>query len=310
MPAFADDSGLAVDALDGEPGIHSARWAGPDKDFARAMERVEDTAARARRQARRSSARAHFVSRAVRRLARRPRRGVRGARSTARWSGRRAATKGFGYDPMFLPDGQTRTFGEMPSEEKHGLPPHGHGPVAPRPRLPQARGGVSCQALTRRTAFGVYVHWPFCLSKCPYCDFNSHVRHAAIDEARFAARVRRPRSPRPPRARPAAPCRRIFFGGGTPSLMQPATVGAILDAIAQALDRRARRRGHARSQSDQRRGDALSRLSRGRRQPRLARRAGARRRRAEGARPAAHRAARRSTRSRSRARPSSAIRST
>ena len=35
------------------------------------------------------------------------------------------------------------------------------------------------------TAFGVYVHWPFCLSKCPYCDFNSHVRHAAIDEARF-----------------------------------------------------------------------------------------------------------------------------
>ena len=38
----------------------------------------------------------------------------------------------------------------------------------------------------KRAAFGVYVHWPFCLSKCPYCDFNSHVRHTAIDEDRFA----------------------------------------------------------------------------------------------------------------------------
>jgi putative oxygen-independent coproporphyrinogen III oxidase len=81
-------------------------------------------------------------------------------------------------------------------------------------------------------AFGVYVHWPFCLSKCPYCDFNSHVRHAAIDEARFARAFA---------AEIAATAARtggrvvstIFFGGGTPSLMQPATVAAILDAIAQ-----------------------------------------------------------------------------
>ena len=50
--------------------------------------------------------------------------------------------KGFGYDPMFLPDGHARTFGEMTSEEKHGLPPRGRGPVAPRPRLSQARGGL------------------------------------------------------------------------------------------------------------------------------------------------------------------------
>ena len=78
--------------------------------------------------------------------------------------------------------------------------------------------------------FGIYIHWPFCLSKCPYCDFNSHVRHAAIDEARFvrafgaeiaatAARV------------PGRNVSSIFFGGGTPSLMQPETVGAILDAV-------------------------------------------------------------------------------
>lgn len=81
-------------------------------------------------------------------------------------------------------------------------------------------------------AFGVYVHWPFCLSKCPYCDFNSHVRREPIDEARFvrafgaeiaatAARV------------PGRTVDTIFFGGGTPSLMQPATVAAVLDTIAR-----------------------------------------------------------------------------
>jgi oxygen-independent coproporphyrinogen-3 oxidase len=81
-------------------------------------------------------------------------------------------------------------------------------------------------------AFGVYIHWPFCLSKCPYCDFNSHVRHAGIDETRFvrafaaeieatAARV------------PGRTVSTIFIGGGTPSLMQPATVAAVLDAIAK-----------------------------------------------------------------------------
>src|SRR5690242_5289525 len=80
------------------------------------------------------------------------------------------------------------------------------------------------------TPFGVYVHWPFCLSKCPYCDFNSHVRHGGIDETRFlqsydteiaamAARV------------PDRTVSSIFFGGGTPSLMQPSSVQAILDCI-------------------------------------------------------------------------------
>lgn len=81
-------------------------------------------------------------------------------------------------------------------------------------------------------AFGVYVHWPFCLSKCPYCDFNSHVRHAAIDEARylraFAAELATTAARTPGRT-----VSTIFFGGGTPSLMQPATVGGILDAIAK-----------------------------------------------------------------------------
>jgi putative oxygen-independent coproporphyrinogen III oxidase len=80
-------------------------------------------------------------------------------------------------------------------------------------------------------AFGVYVHWPFCLSKCPYCDFNSHVRHAPIDEARFSRAFAREIETIAARA-PGRQVSSIFLGGGTPSLMQPQTVGAILDAIA------------------------------------------------------------------------------
>jgi putative oxygen-independent coproporphyrinogen III oxidase len=82
----------------------------------------------------------------------------------------------------------------------------------------------------RPTPFGVYIHWPFCLSKCPYCDFNSHVRHAAIDEGRyvkaFAAEIAATAARIPGRT-----VATIFFGGGTPSLMDPRTVGAVLDAI-------------------------------------------------------------------------------
>jgi putative oxygen-independent coproporphyrinogen III oxidase len=80
--------------------------------------------------------------------------------------------------------------------------------------------------------FGVYVHWPFCLSKCPYCDFNSHVRHAAIDEARFARAFAREIAATAERV-PGRTVSTIFLGGGTPSLMQPATVGSILDAVAK-----------------------------------------------------------------------------
>ncbi|CCD96450.1 putative oxygen-independent coproporphyrinogen III oxidase (yggW) [Bradyrhizobium sp. ORS 375] len=79
-------------------------------------------------------------------------------------------------------------------------------------------------------AFGVYVHWPFCLSKCPYCDFNSHVRHAAIDQDRFARAFAQEIASTAARTGPRT-VSSIFLGGGTPSLMQPQTVGAILDAI-------------------------------------------------------------------------------
>ena len=79
--------------------------------------------------------------------------------------------------------------------------------------------------------FGVYVHWPFCASKCPYCDFNSHVRRSPVDEARYVAAFRTELAHRAA-ITPDRTVTSIFFGGGTPSLMQGATVGAILDAIA------------------------------------------------------------------------------
>ena len=82
------------------------------------------------------------------------------------------------------------------------------------------------------TAFGVYIHWPFCLSKCPYCDFNSHVRREPIDEARFVRAFSAEIASTAARV-PGRTVSTIFFGGGTPSLMQPATVGAILDAVAK-----------------------------------------------------------------------------
>jgi XTP/dITP diphosphohydrolase len=125
LPAFADDSGLVVDALDGAPGIFSARWAGPKKDFNAAMTRIERLL-QERGATQPAQRKAHFVSalcvawpdghleeveaRADGTLVRPPR-----------------GTAGFGYDPMFLPDGFARTFGEMTSIEKHGLPPLGLG---------------------------------------------------------------------------------------------------------------------------------------------------------------------------------------
>jgi len=83
--------------------------------------------------------------------------------------------------------------------------------------------------MTRDPGFAIYVHWPFCKAKCPYCDFNSHVRES-IDEARWQAAMLRELA----HYAELTPGRRVtslFFGGGTPSLMNPATVGAIIEAL-------------------------------------------------------------------------------
>ena len=129
LPALADDSGLCVEALGGAPGIFSARWAGESKDFAAAMARIEREAA----QSGSTSRRAHFVS----------------ALAVA-WPDGETTTvegkvlgeltfptrgqKGFGYDPCFTPDGHSRTFGEMTSEEKHGIPADGSQALSHRAR--------------------------------------------------------------------------------------------------------------------------------------------------------------------------------
>ena len=121
LVALSDDSGLVVDALGGDPGIYSARWAGPEKDFSMAMRSIEEKlqAAIAVRPERRT---ARFV--AVLCLARPDgvAREFRGeVEGTLVWPPR--GELGFGYDPMFQPDGHERTFGEMPAEEKHGWRP-------------------------------------------------------------------------------------------------------------------------------------------------------------------------------------------
>ena len=85
---------------------------------------------------------------------------------------------------------------------------------------------------TPNAGFGVYVHWPFCAAKCPYCDFNSHVHRGPFDEAAYAQAYAREIAHTAQRA-PGRLVTSIFFGGGTPSLMQPKTVETILDAIAQ-----------------------------------------------------------------------------
>lgn len=85
--------------------------------------------------------------------------------------------------------------------------------------------------MTGDPGFGVYLHWPFCAAKCPYCDFNSHVRHHGVDQARFAAAFARELQHLRSRTGPRR-VGSIFIGGGTPSLMRPDTVGAVLDAVA------------------------------------------------------------------------------
>jgi XTP/dITP diphosphohydrolase len=125
MPAFADDSGLAVDALGGDPGIYSARWAGPDKDFRFAMNKIQSLLVeRSAKTA--EQRRGHFVSALCVAW---PDGHVEEFEATVDgiivWPPR--GTLGFGYDPLFKPDGHDRTFGEMSADEKHGLPPRGRG---------------------------------------------------------------------------------------------------------------------------------------------------------------------------------------
>lgn len=110
----------------------------------------------------------------------------------------------------------------MPSLTAPGLSRSSSPPSARTERTRAAPAGAG---------FAVYVHWPFCLAKCPYCDFNSHVRHGGIDDARFL-RAYLAELDHMAALTGARQVESVFFGGGTPSLMPPATVAAILDRIA------------------------------------------------------------------------------
>ena len=125
LAAFADDSGLVVDALDGAPGILSARWAGPNKDFNAAMAQIERLL-RERGANTPDQRGAQFVSALCVAWPDGHLEEVE-ARADGKLVWPPRGTAGFGYDPMFMPDGFDRTFGEMTSVEKHGLPPLGLG---------------------------------------------------------------------------------------------------------------------------------------------------------------------------------------
>jgi len=116
MPALADDSGMAVEALDGAPGIYSARWAGPEKDFQQAMLRVEQSLQDKGVEPR--GARASFICVLALTLPDGETHIFEGeVKGTLTFPPQ--GTQGFGYDPIFIPEGENRTFGQMSGAEKH-----------------------------------------------------------------------------------------------------------------------------------------------------------------------------------------------
>jgi XTP/dITP diphosphohydrolase len=134
LPAFADDSGLCVDVLDGAPGVYSARWAGQERDFGAAIKRVEHEL---KERGAQPPYPAHFIcALAI----------VWPDGHVEEFEGRvdgvlvfpPRGTKGFGYDPIFLPNGLDKTFGEMMSAEKHALPGDGSQALSHRARAFQA----------------------------------------------------------------------------------------------------------------------------------------------------------------------------
>ncbi len=214
--ALADDSGLCVEALNGEPGVYTADWAGPDRDWNRAMRLVEEKL-QARHVTTPDQRRAEFVCtlcvlwpdgeervlRAAPMATLYGRRAGHWATAMTRCSCRLAAAR---PSPRSIPPRRTRSR------------------TAPRP--------WRNWSVSSSEAFGIYVHWPFCKAKCPYCDFNSHVRHQPVDAMSFARALENELAWFAART-PGRTVTSIFFGGGTPSLMPPQAVGHVLDAIGQ-----------------------------------------------------------------------------
>ena len=135
-------------------------------------------------------------------------------------------SQGHGYDPIFMPDGYDITFGEMDRWEKNRI---SHRADA------FAKLVAEWSVLAENWqigGFGLYMHWPFCQAKCPYCDFNSHVSREIDQTAWKDAYLRE--IDRYAEMLPGRVLNSVFFGGGTPSLMNPDVVAAILERVRES----------------------------------------------------------------------------
>src|SRR3569623_1426404 len=157
------------------------------------------------------------------------------ARSPARWCGRHAATRVLASIRWSCPTATTSPTARCRRRSSSAwLPAKSACRIARVPSHCSWRAPLSSPDLIAKDRgnglFGVYVHWPFCAAKCPYCDFNSHVHRGEFDEAGYVDAYRQEMAhfAHLPTGRTV---QSIFFGGGTPSLMHPRSVGAILAAI-------------------------------------------------------------------------------
>ncbi len=246
LPALADDSGLEVDALGGAPGVQSARYAGSAHGANASDAANRDKLLAARHLLPATTARtARFRCAIVL---------VRSAEdrqpliAEGVWEGSIVnvprGREGFGYDPLFADRESGLTAAELPADVKNARSHRGKA-VAALLAMLAATPAASWPAAALRSGdsmpLGVYVHFPWCVSKCPYCDFNSFALRDVLPEQRYIDALARDLD-----AQLASPIGRaaavadasvvsVFLGGGTPSLFSPDAIGRVLAALAARL---------------------------------------------------------------------------